>query len=106
MIFVLELPAAAEPRAWFAFDDADLLRKLAAQDLPLLQRTQAALQTDEPRELARAALAARGECRLYWSEAEATGAFERSADPLWQGSRLARPLGVARAARRDGSAGR
>jgi hypothetical protein len=38
MIFVLELPAGGAPRAWFAYDGADLLRKVAAGDpLPLWQ---------------------------------------------------------------------
>lgn len=32
MIHVLELPAQGEPRAWFAFDDDDFARKLAAGD--------------------------------------------------------------------------
>jgi len=25
-------------------------------------------------------------CRIFWTEAEATAAFERAADPLWQGA--------------------
>lgn len=32
MIHVLELPSGGEPLAWFAYDDDDLLRKVAAQD--------------------------------------------------------------------------
>lgn len=32
MIFVVEMPAGAEPRAWFAYDGEDLLRKVAAGD--------------------------------------------------------------------------
>jgi hypothetical protein len=32
MIYVLEVPAQGEARAWFAFDEADLLRKVAAGD--------------------------------------------------------------------------
>ena len=32
MIYVLELPATGEPKAWFAYDDADLARKVAASD--------------------------------------------------------------------------
>lgn len=32
MIYVVHAPAAGEPTAWFAFDDADLLRKVAALD--------------------------------------------------------------------------
>lgn len=31
-----------------------------------------------------AALRARGDCRIYWTEAEATAAFERADDPAWQ----------------------
>jgi hypothetical protein len=33
-----------------------------------------------------AALRARGDCRVYWSEAEATAAFERAEDPTWAGA--------------------
>lgn len=32
MIYVVEVPAAGEPHAWFAFDDDDLLRKVASSD--------------------------------------------------------------------------
>lgn len=32
MIYVLELPRQGDPRAWFAYDDADLARKVAAAD--------------------------------------------------------------------------
>lgn len=32
MIYVLEVPLQGEPRAWFAFDAEDLLRKVAAGD--------------------------------------------------------------------------
>jgi len=32
MIYVVEAPAAGAARAWFAFDEADLLRKVAAGD--------------------------------------------------------------------------
>jgi hypothetical protein len=86
MIFVLELPAAADPRAWFAFDAADLLRKLAAIDLPRLRQVREQLGDEcEPAELAAAALHTRGDCRIYWTESEATAAFERTNDPAWQG---------------------
>ena len=137
MIFVIELPASAEPRAWFAYDATDLLTKVAAADpLPLWQihdcisarelleladETPAApgIETRHPavcalaaehgwdRPLyradhllapgtyrtepvseaaaAEAALRARGEGRIYWSEAQATAAFERADDPAWQG---------------------
>ena len=138
MIFVLELPAAADARAWFAYDARDLLAKVAAGDaLPLWQihdcispRELLALADETPdapglaqrhpalcalaaeegwdgslyradhllppgtyraepvseAQAAEAALRARGDCRIYWSEAEATAAFERARDPLWQGS--------------------
>jgi hypothetical protein len=32
MIYVLESPSAVEPKAWFAYDDADFARKVAADD--------------------------------------------------------------------------
>lgn len=32
MIFVLEMPAGTDPRAWFAFDVDDLVRKVTAND--------------------------------------------------------------------------
>jgi len=138
MIFVVELPADAEPRAWFAYDAGDLLRKVAAGDpLPAWQvhdcislRELLDLDDETPdspgaeqrhpalfalaaqhgweaklyradhllppgsyraepvseAEAAEAALRARGPCRIYWSEAEATAAFERRDDPAWQGS--------------------
>lgn len=38
-----------------------------------------------PEQASEAALRARGECRVYWSESEATAAFERSDDPVWAG---------------------
>jgi len=65
MIFVLELPNQAAARAWFAYDEDDLLRKVEAG--------------------AHAVPWADGDVRIYWSEAEATGAFERTDDPTWQG---------------------
>ena len=73
MIFVVEMPEHAAPSAWFAFDFDDLLRKIEARD---------------PQALAEATVAG-GEgssrCRIFWTEAEATAAFERTADPAWQG---------------------
>lgn len=36
-------------------------------------------------EASAAALRVRGACRIYWTESEATAAFERVADPAWQG---------------------
>jgi hypothetical protein len=32
VIYVLELPAQGDPRAWFAYDDEDFFRKVAAAD--------------------------------------------------------------------------
>jgi len=138
MIFVVELPAGGEPRAWFAYDEDDLLCKVAATDpLPwwqihdcisprellelvdetpyacgLAQRQPALYALAEARgwdavlyradhlrepgsysaepvsaaKAAEAALRARGDCRIYWTEAEATAAFERSGEPAWQGA--------------------
>jgi len=137
VIIVLELPAGA-PRAWFAFDAADLLRKVAADDpLPLWQihdrisarellavvdatpdgigaaQRQPAIFSlaaehgwdaplyradylfgigdyrDRPvseLDAASAALAARGPCRVWADEAQASAAFERTGDPAWQGA--------------------
>jgi hypothetical protein len=34
---------------------------------------------------AAAALRARGDCRIYWTEAQALAAFEHAAEPAWQG---------------------
>lgn len=137
MIFVLELPPATAPRAWFAYDARDLLAKVAEGDaLPLWQihdritpreildlldehpgapglperhpavcaladahgwdgalyRADHLLEPGSYRcepvseaQAAEAALRARGPCRIFWTEAEATAAFERTQDPLWQG---------------------
>ncbi len=87
MIFVVELPVGdAEPRAWFAFHRDDLLRKIAARGTHLpLAPTACGAAADE------------GCCLIYWDEAEATAAFERAADPAWQGGRGRR----ARAALRE-----
>lgn len=65
MIFVVELPQDAPPSCWFAFDADDFARKIDARDT--------------------AALHAQGRCRIYPDEAAAMAAFERTADPLWQG---------------------
>lgn len=65
MIYVLELPDQGDPRAWFAFDEDDLARKMVT-------------------------LAASGGQRyIYWDEAEAVGAFEGGdprivGKPLWR----------------------
>ncbi len=52
MIFVVDIPEQGNPRAWFAFDVDDLARK---------QRSKVVLG---------------GERIIYWSEAQAVGAFE------------------------------
>jgi hypothetical protein len=85
MIFVVEQPSAGTPRAWFAFDEGDLLRKVAAADLEGLRQAHAALGDCTPAELALAALCARGNCCIFWNEVQATAAFERRDDPAWQG---------------------
>ena len=76
MIFVVEVPDQADPSAWFAFDLDDLLRKIEQRAPGLLGAASAAdggTTSSGPR------------CRIFWSEAEATAAFERANDPLWQG---------------------
>ena len=73
MIFVVEVPAQAEPSAWFAYDLDDLLRKIDARVPGGLDAPSSAAEGTAAR------------CRILWSEAEATAAFERAADPLWQG---------------------
>ena len=85
MIFVVEMPHAADPRAWFAFDEEDLLRKVAAADMEGLRQSHAVLGDCEPASLASAALRARGDCCIFWNEAQAMAAFERRGDPAWQG---------------------
>lgn len=75
MIFVVEVSRQADASAWFAFDSDDLLRKIEAR---------------APGELAAASPPAGGadarqRCCIFWSTAEATAAFERADDPLWQG---------------------
>lgn len=76
MIFVVEVPDQADPSAWFAFDLDDLLRKIE-QRAPGLMEAAAGDDGGAPPPGPR--------CRIFWSEAEATAAFERAADPLWQG---------------------
>lgn len=62
MIYLLELPEGAEPRAWFAFDDDDLRLKLqAAGGTPGC------------------------ELRVWPDAGSAILAFENDAEPLWQG---------------------
>ncbi len=65
MIYVIEQPEGAAPRAWFAFDLEDFEAKLAGSDA--------------------AALHAAGRCRVYADEAAAMAAFERRDDPAWAG---------------------
>ena len=62
MIYVLELPADAPPRAWFAFDGDDLRIKLATRGGP----------PEWP-------------LHLWPDEASAVLALEDEADPAWQG---------------------
>ena len=73
MIFVVEIPENAAPSAWFAFDFDDLLRKIEARDPQALAEATAVSADGSSR------------CRIFWTEAEATAAFERTADPAWQG---------------------
>lgn len=131
MIYVLELLNRREPTAWFAYDDEDLLRKVAASgqlapeeiydtatprellefsgaepDAPTRERYPSLCAVGdaygwdttlyradyllgrgvcqrEPvvrREAVAAALAARGECIVYWNDRDAVGASE-GADP-------------------------
>lgn len=62
MIYVLELPEAADPRAWFAFDAEDFQRKMDANGgVPDC------------------------ELRLWQDEMSAILAFENDAEPAWQG---------------------
>ncbi|MBX3605914.1 MAG: hypothetical protein KF788_11600 [Piscinibacter sp.] len=65
MIYVLEMPPQATPRAWFAFDAQDLQRKLEGS--------------------AAGELFAQGCCRVFADESAALAAFERADDPAWQG---------------------
>ena len=57
MIYVVELPDQAYPRAWFAYDKEDFAHKMTTLASPL------------------------GERIVYWDEAEAVAAFE-GRDPL------------------------
>lgn len=82
MIFVVEVTPVEAPRAWFAYDEEDLLHKLAAAGaLHDWQSRQCATL----RELLETSLRARGGSRIYWDESEATAAFERTQDPAGQG---------------------
>lgn len=137
MIHVLQGLGGGEPRAWFAFDGPDLLRKVAADDalqsheiwdccsarelLSMFDETPVArdvghrypgicaLAQDHGWEtplyradhlLGRgvfqpeavsleqacaAALAARGDCRVWSDDAQAVLALEADGDPIWRG---------------------
>lgn len=63
MIYVLELPEGAAPRAWFAYDAVDFQRKLDA-----------------------AGGAPGCEMRLWADEGAAILAFEDDTEPAWQGA--------------------
>ena len=63
MIYVVELPDQSHPRAWFAYDKEDFVRKMET------------LATSQ------------GERYVYWNEAEAVAAFE-GRDPLIAGKEL------------------
>lgn len=63
MIYVLDIPEIGEPRAWFAFNDDDLARKLVSMVAPV------------------------GERYIYADEAQAVGAFE-GGDPRIAGKAL------------------
>ncbi len=60
MIFVVELPEAADPSAWFAFEADDLAARLLAVQADGVERI------------------------VYWDESEAVAAFE-GGDPLIAG---------------------
>ena len=63
MIYVVELPSKGHPRAWFAYDKEDFVRKMVTLASP------------------------EGERYVYWNEAEAVAAFE-GRDPLIAGKAL------------------
>lgn len=74
MIFVVEAPDQAAASAWFAFDLDDLLRKIEERASGLI--AEASVPAGGPS----------ARCRIFWNEAEATAAYERAGDPLWQGA--------------------
>jgi hypothetical protein len=96
VIFVLEL--TAPPHAWFAYDEADLLGKVAARAPGALAEVRARFSDTELAEqglaagpardafLAAAALKLRSPHRLFWTESAALAAFERTDDADWQGA--------------------
>ncbi|MEO8119479.1 MAG: hypothetical protein ABI606_09180 [Rhodoferax sp.] len=63
MIYVVELPDQGHPRAWFAYDKEDFVRKMATLATPEVERY------------------------VYWDETEAVRAFE-GGDPLIAGKAL------------------
>jgi hypothetical protein len=96
MIFVLEL--GPTPHAWFAYDEADLLSKVAARAPEPLDALRAQFGDAELDEqglpegpardafLSAAALRAWAPHRLFWNESDALAAFERADDADWQGA--------------------
>jgi hypothetical protein len=96
MIFILE--TAAPPHAWFAYDEADLVSKVAARAPEPFAAVKARFSDAELDEqgleagptrdafLAVAALREWAPHRVFWDESEALAAFERSDDPDWQGA--------------------
>lgn len=63
MIYVVELPCQGHPRAWFAYDKEDFVRKMETLATP------------------------QGERCVYWDETEAVAAFE-GGDPRIAGKTL------------------
>ncbi len=63
MIYVVELPCQGHPRAWFAYDKEDFVRKMETLATP------------------------QGERCVYWDETEAVAAFE-GGDPRIAGKAL------------------
>jgi hypothetical protein len=63
VIHVVELPCQGHPRAWFAYDKEDFVRKMETLASP------------------------QGERCVYWDETEAVAAFE-GGDPLIAGAAL------------------
>jgi hypothetical protein len=82
-----ETPSVRErhPGIWALGEQHGWDRPLYRADHLLPIGTYAAQAVTEG-QAAAAALRARGECRIYWSESEATAAFERADDAAWQGA--------------------
>jgi hypothetical protein len=81
VIFVVEVPNRADPSAWFAYDLEDLLRKIEHRSPGAMDGLAAGAATADA-----VAKESAPQCRIFWTEAEATAAFERASDPLWQGA--------------------